>query len=225
MPQENVEIVRRGFDAFVAGGEAGVRASFGSDVVLYPFPEWVEQSEYRGHDGLRAHVGRWTENFDDFSIEVAELRDAGDKVVVLGETGGRIKGSGVPIRQPVGIVYTGFRDGHITEGYHLPEIGFEFADGPMPGNWSGPVAMRDAWREALGAFEGLDATVEQYVPLDGERVLVFMHNRGRGKGSGFELGQLDNRGANPFHIRDGKVTKLVLYWNRERALQALGLPE
>ena len=105
------------------------------------------------------------------------------------------------------------------------EIEFAFADGPTPGTWTGVAAMNDAWREALTAFEGLDVKVEQYVPLDGERVLVLMHNSGRGKASGFDLGQLENRGANLFHVRDGKVTRLVLYFERERALEAVGLSE
>ena len=33
------------------------------------------------------------------------------------------------------------------------------------------------------------------------------------------------KGANLFHVRDGKVTKLVLYWNRENALPDAGLRE
>ena len=47
---------------------------------------------------------------------------------------------------------------------------------------------------------------------------------GRGKTSGLELSQIRTQGAHLFHIRDGKVIKLVNYlWDRERALADLGL--
>jgi ketosteroid isomerase-like protein len=116
MSEENVEIVRQGFDAFAVGGVEAALDSFAPDVVLYPFPEWPGPSEYRGHDGVRTLLGEWFENFDDFGIEVHEIRDAGDKVVGLAETVGRIKGSGLPIRQPLGVVYWDFRNGKIGEG-------------------------------------------------------------------------------------------------------------
>jgi ketosteroid isomerase-like protein len=51
-------------------------------------------------------------------------------------------------------------------------------------------------------------------------VVVLTHAFGRGKASGAEIRE---RRANLFRLRGGKVTKLVVYWNRERALADLGL--
>ena len=62
---------------------------------------------------MRALAAVWTENFDEFAFEVREIREVGDKVLMLGETVGTIKGSGVPIRQPIGAVHSDFRDGQI----------------------------------------------------------------------------------------------------------------
>ena len=96
MSQENVEIVRGAYDAFAAGGVEMTKAFFAPDCVHYPFPEWVGQSKYRGSEGLGRLLAEWTDNFDDFRFEVGEIRQAGDSVLMLGETVGRIKGSGVP---------------------------------------------------------------------------------------------------------------------------------
>jgi hypothetical protein len=40
-----------------------------------------------------------------------------------------------------------------------------------------------------------------------------------------ELTQVPTRQASLLHIRDGKVTRLLLYWHRENALADLGLEE
>src|SRR4051794_16687487 len=105
MSQQNVELTRTVHDAFAAGGIEAALTYFAPDVVAYPFPEWVEESEYRGQDGMRALIAVWTDNFDGFEFHIADIRDAGSKVLLLGETAGRIKGSGVPIQQPLGVVY------------------------------------------------------------------------------------------------------------------------
>ena len=65
-------------------------------------------------------------------------------------------------------------------------------------------------------------TADEYRELDHERILVLVHHGGRGKTSGLELEQLRG-GAGLFHVSDGKVTRLVIYADRERALADLGL--
>ena len=113
MSQENVEIVRRTFDVFAGGGIEAALPFFTPDVIAYPFPEWVEESEYRGHNGLRRLIAVWTDNFDEFEFHPHEIREVDDRVLVLAETAGRIKGSGVPIRQPLGQINSDFRDSMI----------------------------------------------------------------------------------------------------------------
>ena len=83
--------------------------------------------------------------------------------------------------------------------------------------------MAEVWRDFLSAWEDLRADAEEYRKLDDERVLVLTHNSGRGKTSRLELGQMQTRGANVFLVRGGKVTRLVTYWDRERAFTELSI--
>ena len=71
--------------------------------------------------------------------------------------------------------------------------------------------------------------VEEYRELDDERVVVFTELSGRGKTSGLELGKTGAKGAHVYHVRDGKVIRIVNYIDRERADLAIsseaGLPD
>ena len=104
-----------------------------------------------------------------------------------------------------------------------PEIEFVLADGPTAGTAIGLDQMAKAWGDALSAWEDLRAEPEEYRELDDERVLVPTQNSGRGKTSGVDLGQMRTRGVNLFHVRDGKVTKSVIYFDRDRAYADLGV--
>ena len=104
-----------------------------------------------------------------------------------------------------------------------PQIEWIIADGPTAGSWTGLAGMAESFRGMLGAWEALRVEVDEYRDLDGERVLVLHHLSGRGKTSGLEIGQVPYKGATLLHVRDGKLTRLVHYWDRERAFADLGL--
>lgn len=112
-----------------------------------------------------------------------------------------------------------------SAGWAHPEIEFVIADGPAPGRWKGLAEMAKGWREFLSAWEEWREEAEEYRKLDGERVLVLVRMSGRGKASGLEAGQMRAKAAKVFHVRGGKVTRFVTYWDRERALADLGLSE
>ena len=105
-----------------------------------------------------------------------------------------------------------------------PEIAYVDADGPEPGSRTGVAGMAEGFRDFLSAWEDWRLEAEEYRELDAERVLVLYQRHGRGKVSGLEVGQIGSKAANLFHLRNGKVTKLVVYWDPERALADLGLP-
>jgi ketosteroid isomerase-like protein len=104
-----------------------------------------------------------------------------------------------------------------------PEIEFVMADGPTPGTWKGLAGMTEGWRAWASAWDEFRAEADEYRELDDERVLVLAHMGGRGKTSGLELKQLRAKGATLYHVRDGKVIRVVHYLDCERALNDLGL--
>ena len=106
-----------------------------------------------------------------------------------------------------------------------PKIEYEIADGPTPGRWTGLSGLAEGWRSFLTAWENFTAEAEGYIELDDERILVPLRNKGQGKRSGLDIGQVESKGANVFHIRGGRVTRLVTYTDRDEALEAVGLRE
>jgi len=106
-----------------------------------------------------------------------------------------------------------------------PEIEAVIADGPAPTSSTGLAGMAAGWGDFLHAWEGFHHKVEDYRDLDGERVLVLVGWAGRGKTSGLEVAHMTTRAAVLFHVRGGKVTRIVAYLDREHALADLALSE
>ena len=106
-----------------------------------------------------------------------------------------------------------------------PAIEWVRADGPDPGSWTGVGGLATAWTDFLSAWENYRIEVEAYRELGSDRVLVLTKRSGRGKTSGLDIGPEAAKGATVWHLSDGKVTRQVTYWDRDRALADLGLAE
>jgi SnoaL-like protein len=106
------------------------------------------------------------------------------------------------------------------------EIELIVVDGPEPVSLRGLRAALEYWRRFLGAWKGYSIVVDDCRWLDEERVLVLVRaGRGEGDRSGVQRGGRGGGGAQVFTVREGKVTRLVTYFNRERGLAELGLAE
>jgi ketosteroid isomerase-like protein len=106
-----------------------------------------------------------------------------------------------------------------------PAIEYVVADGPEPGSGKGLIGLAQAWGAWVSAWEDLRIEVDEYRDLDDERVLVLARKHGRGKQSGLEIDEMHAKGATICHVRGGKVTRMVLYYDRKCAFADLGLSE
>lgn len=104
-----------------------------------------------------------------------------------------------------------------------PEIEWVIADGFEPGRVTGVAEMALGWRGFVGLWNDYSIEAKEYRELDDERVLVFYRRSGHGKTSGMNLEELRADGASLFHVRAGKVTRMVSYADPDRSLAELGL--
>jgi ketosteroid isomerase-like protein len=104
-----------------------------------------------------------------------------------------------------------------------PEIEYVNADGPDRGRRVGLEEMAEGWRRLLNSWLEFHTRAEEYVELDDARVLVLVAFGGTPRFIGLDITDAPSKGANVFEIKDGKVRKLTLYWNRAHALADLGL--
>ena len=91
---------------------------------------------------------------------------------------------------------------------------------------TGLAGMAQGFRQFLSTWADLRVDADEYREPDGGRVLVLVHaTSGHGKTSGVDIRRMRTRGATLHHIREGKVTRLVIYPYADRALADLGLEE
>ena len=118
-PQGNLELTRRYIDAYNRRDAAALVELSDPELEWRPAATRAfEQTVYRGHEGIRQYITELDDTWEELVIEISEIRDLGDRIVLLGRVRGRGRSSGVEVDEPFGS-YTEVREGKATriDGY------------------------------------------------------------------------------------------------------------
>ena len=112
MSQRNVEIVRRGYEAYARGDIPGMLESAHPDQITYRAEP--DGATYHGPEGLLRAIAEWVEDFEEFTATPEEFIDANENQVVVRLHQSAIGSqSGVPIEADFWFVHT-LSEGMIT---------------------------------------------------------------------------------------------------------------
>jgi ketosteroid isomerase-like protein len=112
MSEENVEIVRRSYEAYERGDLEAVRETVDPEIVVCRWE--LDAATYHGWEGLLAAISEWVEGFDEFTLTGEEFIDANQHQVLVRIRQSAVGAqSGVPIEADFWHLHT-IHDGKAT---------------------------------------------------------------------------------------------------------------
>jgi uncharacterized protein len=111
--RQDVELVRHVFDAINRRDVQAVVDAFHPDADMSTLTsELVRGDSYHGHEGIREYFSSFADVWDRLHLEPDEVRDLGDRILVLGRWSSRGRGSGAEVESPAAWLFA-IRDGKI----------------------------------------------------------------------------------------------------------------
>jgi ketosteroid isomerase-like protein len=114
MSQENVEVVRRVYDAAANRHSASILALYDPDVEFDATRMGVgDLGIYHGHEGLRTLFGEFHQVWGEIEYDYEDLIEAGQHVVAVVTRHARGRASGVGVEAPLALLWT-VREGKVV---------------------------------------------------------------------------------------------------------------
>jgi ketosteroid isomerase-like protein len=107
------EVIGKLVERWNARDVEGALELYTDDTVMVSGPDWPEQAESHGREGIRRNAADWLGVWDSTRIEIADVQTFGDKVVTDGAWTTRGRSSGVAGSMPFVALLT-LRDGKIA---------------------------------------------------------------------------------------------------------------
>ena len=95
MSRENVEVVRRVYEAWNEGDFPAFFGAMDPEIELVLPESGMNAGTRRGRRGMRQLMESYVESFEDFQVEPEEFFEAGDQVVAFVRNSGRGRASGI----------------------------------------------------------------------------------------------------------------------------------
>ena len=112
MSPEDLETVRRAYDAFARGDLETLRTFLAPDIEWRTTPDVPFLGTYSGIDEFLRGMDEWTGAFEEITTRVEELIDTGEHVIVRHRMRGRGRDSGVEVDLEISQVVA-VRDGKL----------------------------------------------------------------------------------------------------------------
>jgi ketosteroid isomerase-like protein len=110
-----------------------------------------------------------------------------------------------------------------SDEFMHPEISWDFVEGQgpdVPETLRGPTAIVEFWTWFFAAWEEWEMAPQEFVETPEGTLLVPIHFRAKGAGSGFPM-ELDF--CQVITVREGRIHHVDQYLSRESASKACGL--
>lgn len=114
MSQQNLERVRRTFDAFARGDFRTALQDVRLEVRTHRLAPLPDPKTYQGPAGMLMAWGEWTAPFEELELTVGELIEAGESVVAEIRQSGRREDGGVRVEEQFWFVCT-FLEGELIQ--------------------------------------------------------------------------------------------------------------
>jgi len=111
-PRENVEVVRRFFEAWNARDADALAGDAHTEAEILLHRNLLEGGSYTGPEGARRALADALQTWEETRVVVEAIREAGDQVVVLGRTVNRPRGG--PTTETVAGYVVRIKDGKIA---------------------------------------------------------------------------------------------------------------
>lgn len=106
--------MRRVFEAINERDVDAMLAAYHPDADLSTLTsELVQGNAYRGHSGIREYFSSFTDVWEELHLEPEDIRDLGDRILVVGRWSSRGKESGAEVESSAAWVFA-VRDGRIV---------------------------------------------------------------------------------------------------------------